>query len=119
VTLEVGNDWHSIFYTFPGERLNEYGTNNTQNAVLLAEGQVIEIRYPDRFVEALPLEARRSTVNYSDHGHTCEAQQALFGLRVWIHGVHAWLPIESIEVRRSALQRRCALTPPQTKETSP
>lgn len=117
VTLEVGNDWMVIFYTLPGERLNAHGTNDTQNAVLLEEGRELSVRFPDGAVETRALVARRVATRASDHGHRYDVTQVQFGVNVEVHGILVWVPIECVQVRRSALQRRRDLVPSPRKAT--
>lgn len=111
VKLEVGNSWQEIFYALPGERLSWSGCSDPRDAVLLREGMPIEFRWPDGEVETRALELRRNSSGYSDHGHSHDVTQERYGFTVTSHGAETWLPIELVDVRRSAIQRKRDVKP--------
>ena len=110
VRLEMGNNWGDFFYTYPGERLNASGTNDTDNAIVFRTGMTTAVRFPDDWGAVVDLVPREERFSYSDMGHECSGTTHRWGFEWDVHGVKVWIPIEEVEVCAGfALRRRdCA-----------
>lgn len=98
VKLEVGNNWGDIFYTYPGERLNESGTNNPSNALVLREGIDTAVRFPDDWGAVVRMTSKVERFSYWDMGHECSGETKRWGFEVEVHGLPCWIPLETVEV---------------------
>lgn len=109
VKLEVGDDWCDLFYTYPGERLNSSGTNETRNALQLREGMTIAVRFPDNWGAVVDLQSRPEKFRYSDMGHEHHGTTKRWGFEQDVHGVKVWIPLEHVEVPHNFALRRWEL----------
>jgi hypothetical protein len=106
VRLEVGNDWGQAFYTYPGERLNATGTNETDNALVLCEGMTTAVRFPDDWGAVVDLSSRPERFSYSDMGREHSGTTKRWGFEWDVHGLKVWIPIESVDVCQGFASRR-------------
>ena len=106
VTLEVGNNWGDLFYTYPGEKLNANGINDTDNALQLHEGMQIAVRFPDDWGQVVELVSKRQTFSYGDMGQTHTGTTLRWGFEVEVHGLKVWIPLESVQVPQDFARRR-------------
>lgn len=98
VKLEVGNNWGDLFYVYPGERLNAFGTNETENALSLSEGLETAVRFPDDWGAVIRLTSKVERFRYNDMGHEHSGETRRWGFEQDVHGVAVWIPIEEVEV---------------------
>lgn len=98
VRLEVGSNWGELFYAYPGERLNENGMNDTGNALLLHEGLETAVRFPDDWGAVVALRSKTSTFLYHHGDGKAFGVTRRWGFEMDVHGMAAWIPIESVDV---------------------
>lgn len=107
--LEVGNNWGSLFYTYPGEQLNSSGTNETRNALQLREGMTIAVRFPDDWGAVVDLVPKAEEYRGSDMGREYMGTTQRWGFHFDVHGLQVWIPLESVEVSADFCLRRWEL----------
>lgn len=98
VRLEVGNNWGSFYYTYPGERLNAFGTCETENALVLTEGFETAVRFPDQWSAVVPLVSKLESYRYSDMGREYSGPTKRWGFEFEVHGLKIWIPLEKVDV---------------------
>lgn len=106
VTLEIGNNWGDLFYTYPGEKLNANGQNETANALQLYEGMPIAVRFPDNWGQVVELVSKKESFSFNDMGNTCAGTTLRWGFEVEVHGLKVWIPLESVQVAEGSARRR-------------
>jgi hypothetical protein len=106
VAIEEGNDWGAIFYTFAGERLNKYGTNATDSALVLTKGQMLNVQFRDGTERVVHLDSQSTTTSVSDHGRQYPVHQERFGFNMQYRGSLVWIPLQEVRVRKDSLKRK-------------
>lgn len=99
VRLEEGNDWGTVYYSLPGERLSGGGAS-VSNGVALTIGQALSVRMPDGTVLRLNLAGKRRHARgisgnclYAD-----PIQQEERGFWLPVHGLVLWVPLTTVDV---------------------
>jgi len=103
VKLARVTSWGDVWYALPDERLSASGTVASENALLIAVGHQMQVRFPDGCTATLPVVGKPHPFSYSDHGNRTEGMQLLLGFELPICGLRPWVELTEVELRRDAL----------------
>ena len=102
VKLEKGDDWGSVYYALPGERLKGGGAC-VSNGVKLRFGDQYSVRFPDGYVGSCYMGTMAQSGSVSDHGHSYAVASKRFGVFVNFHGIALWVEVNEVELCREEL----------------
>ncbi|AKU97014.1 hypothetical protein AKJ09_03678 [Labilithrix luteola] len=99
VRLERGNDWGSIYFALPGQRLNAHGQASAKTQGLpFFEGDEYRVRWPSGEETTESVTFGHYSERVSDHGNSYEVGSMLPGFQLRARGVSWFVPIDAVEV---------------------
>jgi hypothetical protein len=70
-----------------------------------AEGEPVEVRWPDGTVDTAAVKHRSGKNRVGDHGHNYTSCFQIPGFEVEKNGYRFWLPLDDVEVSSDSLER--------------
>lgn len=106
IKIVARNDWGKIFYTYPHEGLNKYGTNNTDDALHLEDGIVLSVKWPDGSISEETLVKRNYRTTVADHGKYYDVESDIFGFFVKNRGISNYVDLAEVEIKDPSFKKQ-------------